>query len=159
VPALDQRVDLRTQPHERRDRPRQREAQRVELVGVLRIGHQHVDGGIGLAHGAQMELPHELGRQRDGFRRQVGRVLGRHQRQVEHRSDRFGMVAFGHEAQPAQQREQRAARFGFEPARARKVGVLQAAAFEQQRDDARLDGITADGFLAGVDHRVHAHLR
>ena len=47
VPALDEVVDLRTQRHQRAHVALSSQAHGVEDVGVLWIGHQHVDAALG----------------------------------------------------------------------------------------------------------------
>ena len=104
-----------------------RQPHRVEGVGVLRVGNQHVDRGVAFRHRADMELLHELGGERHAFRRQLRHVLDADQWQVEHFGDGFGVVAFGHQPQPRQQRQQAAAGFLLQAPRAAQVGVLEAA--------------------------------
>ena len=155
VPALDQVVDLRTQGHRRTHLALGGQAQCIERVGVLRVGHQHVDRHVALAHGADSELLHELGCQGHAFGRKLGRVLGAHQRQVQHRSGSFGVVALGHQAQPRQQREQVATGFLLQAARAGEVGILEPALGEKRGDDA-LVGAALDSDV--VDDCVHIAL-
>jgi hypothetical protein len=61
------------------------------------------------------------------------------------------MVALGHQAQAAEQREQAAAGFFLEAAGATEIGLLQATLGEQRLDDARLAvGLRARGGSADV---------
>ena len=155
VPALDQVVDLRTQRHQRAHLALHRQAQCVERVRVLRVGQQHVDRGLAFADGADVELLHELGGERHALGRQLRHVLDADQRQVEHFGDGLGVVALRHQAQPREQRQQAAAGFLLQPARAAEIGVLEPALGQQRRDDALVD---AGLDPCVVDDCVHAAL-
>jgi hypothetical protein len=132
MPALDQFVDLAAHRHRRPRLAAGRQAHRIQHVRILRIGQQHVDVSGISAYRHDVELLHEADAQRDVLRRQLGHVPGTAQRQVEFGRAGLGVVAFGHQAQPAQQRQQAATVLLLQAARADQVGILQFAALQQQ---------------------------
>ena len=95
------------------------------------------------------------------FRRQFRHLFQAYQWQAQDLGAGFGMVAFGHQAQACQQRQQAAAGFLLQAARAHQVRVLQPAFFQQRGDDAFV-GIAGIGnrlLRIGGNHCVHAALR
>ena len=136
VPAFDQVADLRAQPDQRPDLPLAGQPDRVEGVGILRIGHEDGDVGFALAHRHRCELFHEFEGQFDPFRRQIGQFLHRQQRQTQHVGAGFGMVALGHQPQPRDQRQQLAAGFFLQALGAHQIGFLQPPFLKQRGDDA-----------------------
>ena len=155
VPALDQVVDLRAQSDQRTYVALHRQAHCVDDVGVLRIGHQHLDRGVAFGHRADVELLHELGGEQHAFGRQLGHVLDADQRQTEHLGDGLGVVALGHQAQPRQQGQQAAAGLFLQAARATEIGVLEAAFRQQRVDDARICARVCPCVPGVVDDCVH----
>ena len=130
-------------------------ARSAEDVGVLRIGHQHLDRGVAFGHRADVELLHELAAEHDAFGRQLRHVLDADQRQIEHLGDGLGVVALGHQAQPRQQCQQAAAGLVLQPARATEIGVLEAAFRQQRVDDARFCARVCPCVPGVVDDCVH----
>jgi hypothetical protein len=101
-----------------------------------------------------------LGERRHRVRRQLGGVLGADQRDAQDGGGGLGVVALGDQAQAGQQAEQAAPGLLLEAAGAREIGVFQAAAFDQGRDDAVV-GVGLDAGPSGLcwvvsDDRVHA---
>lgn len=135
------------------------QAHRIDRVIVVGIGNPQVEPAIAFADRAQMKLLEKAQRQalhlRQHFRRGVAELACIHQRQAEHLGAGLGMIALGHQPQPAQQRQQAHAGFGLQLARAQQVGVLQTTAFKQCFDDARF----CTSLLNWIDgNRVHTRL-
>ena len=141
MPALDQFVNLAAHRHRRARFAPAGQAHCLQHVIVLRIGQQHVDVFGIRRHRHHVELLHELDAQRDVFRRQFRHILGAAQRQVQLGGTGLGMVAFGDQAQPAEQGQQPTTGLLLQAPRAGEVGVFQLAALQEQCGNALVRAI------------------
>ncbi len=117
IPAFDQIVDLRTQADLQEQCTAGGKTHRINGVIVVWIGDPQIQPAIVFAHRAQMKLFEKAQRQAlhvgQHFRRGIAELACIHQRQAEHIGAGLCMIAFGHQAQAAEQGQQAHAGFGL----------------------------------------------
>ena len=139
VIALDQAIDLRTQPHAQCDRASGGQLDRVQRIRIGRIGHQQGQPVAAFLHGHHMLLLEKAQREFQLGRRQFRRVARGQQRHLQQFGPGLGQVAFGNQPQPRHQRGERTfGGFLVQAPCAAQVGILQPAARDQPGADSGL---------------------